>query len=204
MPGSTGFFWILIAGAVFGSVHSFLASNTAKKGAERIFGVAMRERYRFYYILIAIVTTSAYLFLVAALPDAAIYRIPTPWLFFTLAVQIASLAGAVAAFREISRRFDLSLPFTGSQNPGSSPSQKPELATTGLYRWVRHPIYDCVFIFIWLFPIMSWNLLAFAIAATAYMIIGAHLEERKLIEQFGASYEDYRSRTSMFLPIRLK
>jgi protein-S-isoprenylcysteine O-methyltransferase Ste14 len=31
-------------------------------------------------------------------------------------------------------------------------------------------------------------------------VIGALLEERKLVEQFGAAYEDYRRRTPMLIP----
>lgn len=47
---------------------------------------------------------------------------------------------------------------------------------------------------------MSWNVLAFNIAATLYMIIGAVFEERKLRAEFGAAYDEYAHRTPMLIP----
>ena len=39
---------------------------------------------------------------------------------------------------------------------------------------------------------MTWNLLALNIGLTAYILIGATFEERKLLSQFGETYADYR------------
>jgi methanethiol S-methyltransferase len=76
----------------------------------------------------------------------------------------------------------------------------PRLVTGGLYRFVRHPLYTAGLVFIWLIPIMTWNLLALIIGLSAYIIIGAYFEERKLLLDFGDAYADYRRHTPMLIP----
>ena len=65
---------------------------------------------------------------------------------------------------------------------------------------VTNPIYTCTFLLIWLMPIMSWNILALNIGVTAYMLIGAQIEERKLLLEFGDSYDQFRKDTPFIIP----
>jgi protein-S-isoprenylcysteine O-methyltransferase Ste14 len=76
----------------------------------------------------------------------------------------------------------------------------PRLVTDGLYLYVRHPLYSAGLVFIWLLPIMTWNLLALNIGLTLYIIIGAYFEERKLLQEFGDAYAEYRQHTPMLIP----
>ena len=76
----------------------------------------------------------------------------------------------------------------------------PQLVLTGLYRWMRHPIYTAGLLFIWLMPVMTANLLALNIGLTIYFIIGALFEERKLVREFGEEYLQYRKVTPMLIP----
>jgi protein-S-isoprenylcysteine O-methyltransferase Ste14 len=94
------------------------------------------------------------------------------------------------------------LRFTGIQQAiDPDQAQKPiALVSKSLYHWVRHPIYTCMFLFIWLMPVMSWNILALNIGISVYNVLGALLEERKLLTEFGQSYEDYRKRTAFIIP----
>jgi protein-S-isoprenylcysteine O-methyltransferase Ste14 len=75
------------------------------------------------------------------------------------------------------------------------------LVTRGFYRWVRHPLYTCGLLFIWLSPVMTQNFLILYLCLTLYIVVGANLEERKLIRRFGQAYLDYRSHTPMFIPV---
>ena len=76
----------------------------------------------------------------------------------------------------------------------------PRLVTDGLYRYVRHPLYTAGLVFIWLIPIMTWNLLALIIGLSVYVITGAYFEERKLLLEFGDAYAEYRQHTPMLVP----
>ena len=93
-------------------------------------------------------------------------------------------------------------PFTGLEqliNPHKDASTP--LVTTGLYRYVRHPLYVAGLLLIWFTPLMTRNLLFATLGLTLYLLIGAYFEERKLLREFGDIYAEYRRRTPMFIPV---
>ncbi len=200
----TGFFWILLAGAVFGVIHSALASNGSKNLAARLFGEKSRKYYRLGFVLLATLMTFAYLSLVILLPDRLIYLIPTPWVYLTLLIQLAALGGIILSFGQINTTDFLGLNVLTHSRYFHSGEIQLNLVTGGFYRRVRHPIYTCTIIFLFFFPGMSWNLLALIVGITVYMLVGAIFEEKQMVQTFGAAYVEYRNKTPMFLPIRLK
>lgn len=200
----TGFFWILLAGAVFGVIHSTLASNGVKTLAARMFGEKSRKYYRLGFVLLATLMTFAYLSLVILLPDRLIYLIPTPWVYLTLLIQLSALGGIILSFGQINTSDFLGINVLTHSRYAHSGEIQPKLVTGGFYRRVRHPIYTCTILFLIFFPGMSWNLLALTIGITVYMLVGAIFEEKKMVQTFAADYVEYRNKTPMFLPMRKK
>lgn len=76
----------------------------------------------------------------------------------------------------------------------------PKLLETGLYGWVRHPIYLFTMLAFAVTPTMTLDRLLVLGASLAYLAWGIPLEERKLIRVFGPAYEAYRSRVPALFP----
>lgn len=78
--------------------------------------------------------------------------------------------------------------------------EPPSFRVAFLYRFVRHPLYLGFFCAFWATPDMTLGHLVFALGMSAYILVGARLEERDLLEAFGTEYASYKSRVPMVLP----
>jgi methanethiol S-methyltransferase len=196
----TGFLWILLTGLIYAAIHSAFASSRVKNWVMNQFEIENQKAYRLEFVLQSFIFTIIYLMIVFALPDHRIYLIFPPWQYLFVLIDIIA---AVCAFLSLLQTgiwtfFGLDGFFsqTGS-------ARQISLNTHGFYHYVRHPLYLFSMIFIWLLPIMTWNILAFNIGATAYLLIGSVFEERKLVQDFGQEYLDYHKQVPAFVP-RLK
>jgi protein-S-isoprenylcysteine O-methyltransferase Ste14 len=190
-------FWlILLAILAWGVLHSFLASLKVKASIHRWFGPTTDRWFRLAYNLIAVITFSPMLALPVLLTDKVIYGIRYPWVVLTSAIQLSALVVLIIGLQQTGVFSFLGLrQLLLPKDP--SPSN---LVTTGLYKYVRHPLYTAGLVVIWLIPTLTWNLLAFDLGITAYTFIGAYFEERKLLAEFGRDYAEYRRHTPMLFP----
>ena len=188
---------ILFAMGIYGLQHSLLASLRAKELAGRWLGDFGRRAYRLFYVIVGTLTLAPVLALVALLPDRQLYRIPLPWTILSEVGQLAGLVGLILAVTKTG-----AFPFLGLDvfSSAKSSASSPRLVTSGLYRWVRHPIYSCALLVLWLTPVMSVNLLALNIGISLYFWIGSIFEERKLLHEFGEEYQVYCQRTPRLIP----
>ncbi len=190
--------WILLAIFLYGLFHSFLASLGVKAYVRRLFGEFAERTYRLFYNFLAVVTLLPVLALTVVLPDRVLYTVPFPWMLFFVGGQVLAV---VALF--IGLWHTGVWGFLGLQQlvqPAQSSDATAQLVVRGLYRWVRHPLYTAGLVFIWLLPVMTVNLLAFNLGLTAYIVIGAMVEERKLLREFGEAYAAYQQSTPMLVP----
>lgn len=194
---------ILLACVFYGLIHSLLASHAAKRFAEARWGRAARRWYRLGFSLLGGLTLLPIFWLAWRLPDRVLYVIPFPLSLFTGLVQGAAGIALLAGVMQTGALGFIGL-HQALDRQGSAPlvagRGADELVISGLYRWVRHPLYTCGLIILWLVPVMSWNLLALAVGLTAYILIGILFEERKLLAEFGEAYVEYKKRTPALIP----
>jgi protein-S-isoprenylcysteine O-methyltransferase Ste14 len=187
-------FWLILSIALWGLVHSWLASLGFKDFARRTFGDGFMRFYRLLYNLFAAISFVPSLYLMVTLPDELLYRIPAPWRYGMLAGQVLSLILLLASAMQT----DL-LSFAGLRQLLEE-EKRGSLVTGGLYRSVRHPLYTFSLLILWLSPSMSLNSLVVYASLTVYILIGIYFEERKLLREFGQDYADYKSSTPMLIP----
>ena len=79
------------------------------------------------------------------------------------------------------------------------------LITTGIYRYIRHPMYSSLIFLCWgLFfkhPSLPGSILA--VTASSLLVVTAITEESENIRYFGHKYHEYIKQTKMFVPFIL-
>jgi protein-S-isoprenylcysteine O-methyltransferase Ste14 len=182
---------------LFGLQHTVMARGAFKRLWTRVCPPAAE---RSVYVLAA---SAALLLLCAAWqPIAApVWHVEAPWL---RAAMWAGFAGGAALLLAACHQIDALALFgvrqTLEQAGWLAPRPPGGLVTSGLYRWVRHPIQTAWLMIVWITPTMSWGHLLLAASLTAYIAIGVRHEERDLVAWFGDQYRRYRRRTGAFLP----
>ncbi len=76
------------------------------------------------------------------------------------------------------------------------------LVTTGIYKYIRHPLYSSLIIIAWgaLLKDMSFPPAILAILATIFSVATAVVEEKENLQRFGNEYASYMKSTKRFLP----
>lgn len=179
---------------LFAFIHSLTAANWFKERASIILG-GWYKYYRILYNVVSMITfVPVFLIWARYSAYAPVIYIAPQFLHLPLyAVQVISLGAAVLTFL----KFDF-LEFIGLKTGASQEGQK--LVTAGLYGAVRHPMYLFIIIFLWTKPAFNSLYLLAAFLFTAYFVVGAFLEEKKLIKEFGEEYRRYQEEVPMFLP----
>ncbi|MGZ9235939.1 MAG: methyltransferase family protein [Anaerolineales bacterium] len=76
------------------------------------------------------------------------------------------------------------------------------LVTSGIYRYIRHPLYSSLFLLTWGIFFKSPSLLAvmLAVTATLFLIATAKADETECTRFFGTQYQEYMKTTKRFVP----
>jgi protein-S-isoprenylcysteine O-methyltransferase Ste14 len=76
------------------------------------------------------------------------------------------------------------------------------LVTTGIYRWIRHPMYASLIALGWgaFFKHPGWLGFGLAVGASSFLLATSVAEEQENLARFGAAYSSYLKVTKRFVP----
>lgn len=76
------------------------------------------------------------------------------------------------------------------------------LVTSGIYHYIRHPLYSSLFLLTWgiFFKSISFLSITLAGISTLFLILTAKADETECTQFFGTPYTEYMKRTKMFVP----
>lgn len=181
---------LLICAALFmfAVSHTALASPAAKASAARLLGARVAEAvYRLIYNAIALAAIAPALYLAWTLPDVELYRFPAPFDSIALALQGLALIGLAYSVYQMDWTFFVGLrqligpPVSGPPaNTTLDSTSTAQLVTTGLHRYVRHPLYTTSLIILYLVSPMTLNRLALVVGIHLYFWIGSIFEKSAL------------------------
>jgi methanethiol S-methyltransferase len=198
-------FKVMAATAVFGVIHSALASRGAKRLAAEVVGERNRNGlYRVFYIGQSFATFALLAAYVRRQPSRELYCIRGPARVLVFASQAAAIGYATSAAKQIGIARVLGIeslrrwlqegdvpPEPEAQGPALD--QQGNREDLGPFAWSRHPLNFVPLPIFWLWPRMTTNMLAFNAAATVYLVIGSVHEEARLRDAYGEEYARYQA-----------
>ncbi len=178
------------------ALHSLLIA----RGAQRALRSALGPRFRFVRLAFNGVALATFVPIYAY---SLTLRGPVlfDWWGAWIPVGVPLLLAALTLFWAGGRSYDMRV-FLGIGEKGrSGMAGEGALSRRGILGAIRHPWYTAGLCILWVRPKDAAGLVT-AILLSAYLVVGAHLEEAKLIAEFGDGYRAYRREVSMFLPLR--
>jgi protein-S-isoprenylcysteine O-methyltransferase Ste14 len=76
------------------------------------------------------------------------------------------------------------------------------LVTSGIYHYIRHPLYSSLLFLTWgiFFKSLTLPGLLLAVAATLFLVATAKADEAECLRFFGTPYQDYMRQSKRFVP----
>jgi protein-S-isoprenylcysteine O-methyltransferase Ste14 len=181
-------------------LHSFMITPSVIGFVQKHFEKAHRY-YRIVYNVTALTTLVPVLIYAFSIRGQPVFRWEGPFRIIQGLLVMSSLLLFVGG----ARRYDLARFFGIRQVREESAcgglTEDCRLDAGGILSMVRHPWYAGGILIVWAGNLDMTSILT-NLVVTVYFLIGAFLEERKLLAEFGEEYIDYRRRVSMFFPFK--
>lgn len=182
------------------TIHSVLITTSALDFIKNhAFGLT--RYYRLFYNSFSLIT----LIPLVVATRLAEGQVIISWEGYLIPVRILFLATAFMLFKGGAKKYDLSYFLgikqlkTGEQHLLLTDTE--EFSETGVFGVTRHPWYFGSLLFLWsILPAYPLPVFFVVCILSIYLVVGAFLEERKIISQYGESYQRYQKRVSMLFP----
>ena len=186
--------------SVYCAVHSLLISPPFLRWVQQRFPSGHRF-HRLFFNIFSILTLIPIVAYSLRLQSTALFQWSGSLRFIQVLLLLAGGLLLVAGARAYDAREFLGLAQLSRPDACRSIGTECEINTRGVLGLLRHPWYSAAFFLLWARDLDPAAIVTNAVL-TVYVIIGAHLEELKLVTTYGQAYREYQRAVSMFLPVR--
>lgn len=196
LTGPAAIIWNIALVAIWGAQHTIMASPAFKAKWTKIVPAAAE---RSTYLVAVAIMTAGLVLLWAPMPGVIWSVSGTAVGAVLLALYFGGWSLTLLATFLINHfhLFGLQQAF---MNLRQTQSKKATFTTPLFYKLVRHPMMTGILISLWAAPDLTVNRLVLNIAMTGYILVGIHYEEKTLVKDLGAEYEEYRRTTPALVP----
>ncbi len=181
------------------ALHSLLASLSVQRRVAAWVGQGFRY-YRLFYNVVAILTLVPVLVFSFGVEGKPLFDWAGGWCLPQLLMIVAGILLFVLPLRQYDMARFLGLRQLRGDAGTAGLDTGGGLSTRGILGWCRHPWYAGALLLIWARELDGATLVVNTVLSL-YLVVGAHLEERKLLAEFGEAYRDYQQRVPMFFPL---
>lgn len=175
---------------IYFAIHSVLAADRVKN----FFKNLLQDGFRFYRIVYSLISTVGLLgllFLNAVIGGELLINPQGIVRYLSLMLAAFGVIIVSRAFKEHD-----ALSFVGFRQ------EEMKFSRSGILNYVRHPIYSGTILIVigfFLFTPTTATLLS-TVCIFVYLPIGIYLEEKKLVQQFGYQYIQYKKEVPSLIP----
>jgi methanethiol S-methyltransferase len=182
------------------ALHSTLITKTVTDYMKQKLGYQYRF-YRLFYNIVSLVTFAPLLYYSISHRGPLVFR----WEGSLIIVKYFLLTMSICLFVAGARHYSVSQ-FLGihqirTGQTDRTLSEYDTFDTSSILSVIRHPWYTGGIMIIWSSDVYLSSLLN-NIVISVYFVVGAFLEERKLLLEFGDKYREYQKNVSMLIPYK--
>ncbi len=179
-------------------LHSALIAPTVTARLRRWLG-ASYAWFRLAYVLISVLTLAPLLWYQWRISSPLLISWTYPWTLLQWAGLASSALILYLGARQYNQMFFFGIQQIRDHLDGKNPDYSG-FEEKGILSVMRHPYYTSGIVFLLFWGDITVASLIFKVIGILYLLIGAVLEERKLVAEFGDAYRDYQRRVPMFFP----
>ena len=183
--------------AVWCCIHSLLISQRIKDAVAEKFPQA-GSFYRLAYTIFSTVTLIPLVVYTVLIPQTVLFSYHGLFRIVQVFLAIYSLVLFLGGMFAYDMQYFLGL--RQLRNRNRKEDEKQEFQQQGILKVVRHPWYSGGIALLWCSSPVTDVGLSIRLLLSLYFVVGARLEERRLMDQFGESYQRYRQQVPMLIP----
>ena len=194
--------FLLLGWAIWCVLHSLLLSRPVRAWLQARLGL-WRYHYRLFYNCFAAVSLIPLVMATHLFPGELLFA----WQGVLQILRMALILCALWLFWDGGRHYDVAV-FLGlfqirKKTHAVSLAADGEFSRRGVHGLCRHPWYLGSLLVLWT-VLPRYHTITAMVAAllTCYLIVGAFLEERRLLGEYGERYRQYQHEVSMLVPLK--